>query len=71
MLEPGGHFHAATDWDGYTRQIRGIIEADDGFTNWSGSGEFYQGPVERALTKFEKRGLRRGHEVRELLYKRI
>ena len=71
VLEPGGHFHAATDWDDYARQICGIMEADDGFSSRSGSGEFYPGPVERPLTKFEKRGLRRGHEVRDLLYERI
>jgi tRNA (guanine-N7-)-methyltransferase len=71
VLVPGGHFHAATDWDDYARQICGFMEADNGFSNWSGSGEFYPGPVERPLTKFEKRGLRRGHEVRELLYERI
>ena len=71
VLEPGGHFHAATDWDDYARQICGIMEADDGFSSWSGSGEFYPGPVERTLTKFEKRGLRRGHEVRELVYERV
>jgi tRNA (guanine-N7-)-methyltransferase len=71
VLEPGGHFHAATDWDDYAHQICGVMEADNGFSNWSGSGEFYPGPVERALTKFEKRGLRLGREVRELLYERI
>lgn len=71
VLAPGGHFHAATDWGDYARQMRGVMEADDGFTNWSGSGEFYPGPVERPLTKFEKRGLKRGHEVRDLLYERI
>ena len=70
VLAPGGHFHAATDWDAYARQMRGIMEAADGFTNWSGSGKFYPGPVERPLTKFEKRGLKRGHEVRDLLYER-
>jgi tRNA (guanine-N7-)-methyltransferase len=71
VLEPGGHFHAATDWDHYARQICRVMEADTGFSNRSGSGEFYPGPVERALTKFEKRGLRRGHEVRELIYEKI
>ncbi|KPJ97462.1 MAG: hypothetical protein AMJ60_11100 [Desulfobacterales bacterium SG8_35] len=71
VLEPGGHFHAATDWDHYARQIRRVMEADNGFTNWSGSGELYPGPVERPLTKFEKRGLRCGREARELLYERI
>ncbi len=71
VLAPGGHFHAATDWDAYARQMRGVMEADAGFSNWSGSGNFYPGPVERPLTKFEKRGLRRGHKVRDLLYERI
>jgi len=71
ILEPGGQFHTATDWDDYAQQICGVMEADDGFTNWSGSGKFYPGPVERPLTKFEKRGLRRGHEVRDLVYERI
>ena len=70
VLEPGGHFHAATDCDDYARQIRRIMEAGAGFTNRSGSGEFYAGPAARALTKFEKHSLRRGREVRELLYER-
>jgi tRNA (guanine-N7-)-methyltransferase len=71
VLKPGGYFHTATDRDDYARQMCGVLESDDGFINLAGSGEFYPGPVERPLTKFEKRGLGRGHEVRELLYKRI
>jgi tRNA (guanine-N7-)-methyltransferase len=71
VLRPGGYFHAATDWAAYADQIRGIMEADAGFCNWSGAGEFYPGPVERPLTKFEKRGLKRGHDVRDLIYERI
>jgi len=71
VLAPGGHFHAATDWDAYARQICGVLEAAEGFSNRSGAGSFYPGPVERPLTKFEKRGLSRGHEIRELIYERI
>jgi tRNA (guanine-N7-)-methyltransferase len=71
VLEPAGHFHAATDWDDYAHHMIGVMEAADGFINGAGSGKFYPGPVERPLTKFEKRGLRRGHEVRDLLYERI
>jgi tRNA (guanine-N7-)-methyltransferase len=70
VLEPGGHFHTATDWDHYARQIHRVLEADAGFTGRSGSGEFYPGIMERPVTKFEKRGLRRGREVREFLYER-
>jgi tRNA (guanine-N7-)-methyltransferase len=71
VLEPGGRFHAATDWDDYARQIRRVLEADAGFISWSGPGELYPGPAERPLTKFAKHSLRRGHEIRELLYERI
>jgi tRNA (guanine-N7-)-methyltransferase len=71
VLEPGGYFHAATDCDHYARQIRRVLEADEGFTSPSGSEESYPGPVERAVTKFEKHSLRRGREIRELLYERI
>jgi len=71
VLEPGGHFHAATDCDDYARQIGRVMEADDGFTSWPGSGAFYPEPAERPLTKFEKHSLKRGHEVRELRYERI
>jgi tRNA (guanine-N7-)-methyltransferase len=70
VLEPGGQFHAATDWDHYARQICRLMEAAEGFSNRSDSGKFYAGPVERPLTKFEKHARRRGHEVKELLYER-
>jgi tRNA (guanine-N7-)-methyltransferase len=71
VLEPDGHFHTATDWDHYARQIRRVMAADEGFTGRSGPGESYPGPVERPLTKFAKHSLRQGREVRELLYERI
>ena len=71
VLEHGGHFHAATDCDDYARQIRRIMEAEDGFNSWPGFGEFYPEPAERPLTKFEKHSLRQGREVRELLYERV
>jgi tRNA (guanine-N7-)-methyltransferase len=70
VLQPGGHFHAATDWDHYARQIRRVMAADSGFASRSGSGGFYPGPAARALTKFAKHSLRQGREVRELLYER-
>ena len=71
VLESGGHFHTATDWDDYARQICRVLEAEEGFTSWSGSVDFYPGSVERPLTKFEKRCQQRGRKVREFLYERI
>lgn len=71
VLESGGHFQVATDWEDYAQQILTLIEATPGFRNLAESGGFYPGPVERPLTKFEKRGLKRGHQVRDLLYRRL
>lgn len=71
VLEPGGLFHAVTDWDDYARHMLDVMEAADGFVNRAGSGKFHPRPAERPLTKFERRGLRRGHEVRDMLYERL
>lgn len=71
VLEPGGLFHAATDWEDYARHIQIIMETDAGFSNRAGSGKFHPRPADRPFTKFEQRGLQRGHEVRDLLYDRI
>lgn len=71
VLEYGGLFHVATDWGDYARHMISVMEAAEGFDNQAGSGKFYPRPAERPVTKFEKRGLRRGHEVRDLLYERI
>lgn len=71
VLAPGGNFHAATDCDAYARQICEVLDAADGFSNCAGVGRYYPGPVERPLTKFEKRGLTRGQEIRELLFVRV
>ena len=70
-LKIGGLFHAATDWDDYARHIQDVMEAADGFSNRAGSGTFHPRPSDRPLTKFEQRGLRRGHKVRDLLYDRV
>ena len=71
VLSPGGHFHVATDWDDYAMQIRRVMEADGRFTSRSGSAGFYPGSCERPVTKFEKRCLRQGRRVSELVYERI
>lgn len=71
VLTPGGLFHAATDWDDYARHIQAVMAAAAGFINRAGPGKFYPRPPTRPLTKFEQRGLQRGHEVRDLLYERM
>ena len=69
-LKPGGHFHLATDWDDYARQMLAVLSAAAGFRNLSPSGDFVPRPSYRPLTKFEQRGARLGHGVWDLLFER-
>ncbi|HBG96757.1 MAG TPA: tRNA (guanosine(46)-N7)-methyltransferase TrmB [Chromatiaceae bacterium] len=70
-LKPGGTFHAATDWEPYAEYILGMFDAaDDLFSNSAGQGGFVARPAWRPPTKFERRGERLGHPVRDLVYRR-
>jgi len=71
ILAPGGLFHAATDWEDYARHMLRVMgEAADRFENTAGVGQFAQRPAWRLLTKFEQRGQRLGHGVRDLIFRR-
>ena len=70
-LAPGGTFHAATDWEHYAHQMRELLEAPGSpFTNTAGPGHFAERPESRPLTRFERRGERLGHRVRDLVFRR-
>ncbi len=70
-LKPDGIFHLATDWEDYAQQMLEVIEALPGWLNLAGAGCFAPRPQTRPQTRFEARGLRLGHEVRDLLFRRI
>ena len=63
-LEAGGILHAATDWPDYAEQIAAVFAASEFFE------EAESGLVKRPVTKFESRGRRLGHPVRDLLFRR-
>ena len=69
-LKPGGTFHAATDWEDYAEQMLAILESSRLLKNCSATG-FSPRPDVRPLTKFERRGQRLGHAVRDLIFARI
>lgn len=69
-LKPGGVFHMATDWRHYAEQMREVMEAAPGFTNSAGPGHYAPKPDYRPETKFERRGLRLGHGVWDLVFVR-
>jgi len=70
-LRPGGLFHLATDWQNYAEQMLEVIEDSSAFENTAGAGKYSERPASRPETKFERRGLRLGHEVWDLLYRRL
>jgi tRNA (guanine-N7-)-methyltransferase len=70
-LRPGGIFHAATDWEHYAEQMMEVLEPPGGpFENCAGPGQYALRPPERPLTRFERRGERLGHRVRDLVFRR-
>lgn len=67
-LKPGGYLHCATDWEPYAQQMLEVLGAEPLLEN---STEGYAPkPDYRPLTKFEKRGLRLGHGVWDLVFRR-
>jgi tRNA (guanine-N7-)-methyltransferase len=69
-LAPGGVFRLATDWEEYALQMLEVLGASPAFANLSPTGDWMPRPEERAPTRFEKRGARLGHGVRDLAFAR-
>jgi tRNA (guanine-N7-)-methyltransferase len=67
-LAPGGYLHIATDWEDYAQEILAVLSAERLLRNTA--AEFAARPAYRPLTKFETRGLRLGHEVRDIIFRR-
>jgi tRNA (guanine-N7-)-methyltransferase len=67
-LAPGGYLHCATDWQPYAEQMLQVLGAEAALVN---TAETYaQRPAWRPQTKFETRGLKLGHGVWDLLFRR-
>ncbi len=69
-IRQGGEFHAATDWEEYAEQMMEILTSCSDFENTAGRKRFTPRPPYRPLTRFEKRGQRLGHGVRDLVFRR-
>ncbi len=68
-LAPGGRLHAATDWADYAEQMLSVLSGDPRLANeYAG---FAPRPAWRPETRFERKGLRQGHVVRDLMFRRI
>jgi len=67
-LAPGACLHAATDWREYAEQILAAFAAEPGLTNTAPG--FAPRPDYRPLTKFERRGLKLGHGVWDIVFRK-
>jgi len=67
-LAPGGLLHCATDWEPYAQQMAAVLAAEPGLVQ---APEDVAGrPDWRPVTRYEARGLERGHRVRDLFARR-
>lgn len=67
-ISPGGYLHCATDWEDYAQQMLEVLTAETSLENTAAG--FAPRPAYRPQTKFEKRGLRLGHGVWDLVFKK-
>lgn len=70
VLKPGGIWRLATDWENYAEHMRAVLDVHAAFTN-IGDADGWVSTGPRASTRFEARGLRKGHRVRDLAYRRL
>ncbi|WP_035383319.1 tRNA (guanosine(46)-N7)-methyltransferase TrmB [Ferriphaselus sp. R-1] len=67
-LKTGGYIHFATDWQEYAEQALAVFSAEPQLENTADG--YAPRPDYRPLTKFEQRGIRLGHGVWDLIFKK-
>ena len=67
-IAPGGYLHCATDWQPYAEQMLEVLSAEPALLNTAAG--YADKPAYRPLTKFEARGLRLGHGVWDLVFRK-
>jgi tRNA (guanine-N7-)-methyltransferase len=68
-LKAGGSIHVATDWEDYANQILEVLSGEPLLSNTAHG--FSPRPDYRPLTKFESRGLKLGHGVWDVVFRRV
>ncbi len=62
-LAPDGALHIATDWENYAEHIDEMLAQSGRFTCTERREHDGDRPLDRPQTKFERRGLRKGHRI--------
>jgi tRNA (guanine-N7-)-methyltransferase len=67
-LAPGGTLHVATDWQEYAEHVLAVLSSTEGLVNTAQG--FAPRPVTRPETKFERRGVKLGHGVWDIVFRK-
>ncbi len=67
--KPGAYIHVATDWQDYAGQILAVMSDEPRLVNTAPG--YAPRPDYRPQTKFESRGLKLGHDVWDVVFRRL
>ena len=67
-LKTNGTIHVATDWQEYASHILGVLAAEQLLENTAAG--YAPRPAARPQTKFEQRGLKLGHPVFDIIFRK-
>jgi len=67
-IKPGGYVHLATDWQEYAEQMLAVLSAEPMLANTAAG--YAPRPHYRPQTKFETRGLKLGHGVWDIVFRK-
>ena len=67
-IKPGGYVHLATDWQEYAEQMLAVLSAEPLLENTAAG--YAPRPHYRPQTKFETRGLKLGHGVWDIVFRK-
>ncbi|HOY71363.1 MAG TPA: tRNA (guanosine(46)-N7)-methyltransferase TrmB [Methylotenera sp.] len=67
-LKVGAYLHVATDWQEYAEWVLEVLSAEPQLQNTAKG--YAEKPSYRPLTKFENRGIKLGHGVWDMVFKR-
>ena len=68
-LTDGGMLRLATDWEDYALQMREVLDAEPHFER-AFEGEWAERFDGRVMTAFERKGVAKGRDIRDLVYRR-
>ena len=68
LLMDAGYLHIATDWEEYAEEILATLRENHHLENTA--ADFCERPSYRPTTKFERRGLKLGHQVWDIIFRK-